>query len=540
MAMGLVTSCSGDERFELFLNLRTDLLAGREFTLAEVFLQRPGTLTPVRMERVITDRDSFLESGRLAEFEGLGAGFHRVIVHLRSSTGELVAERPASVQIRASRLITILITRDCRGVLCEDPERAACLQGMCVSDSCTPETTESCPEATCRVDGDCGVAAVTCAESFCAEGACFLRPKTPSTCSADMYCNPDDGCRELPTMDAGATDAALDATPDVDGGEPVGFVFSNLPTDIAMGASGMRTYSGVSSIDTDADCTQVISQATSYPELCVIAAANVQVDAAAIVTVTGNRPLVLVATVSMAVLGDIVVAGRGSGPGPGASASLGRGSGSGSIVAGHGGGGNGTEGSAGGDGSIVLAGGAGGSAIDGPLPSPLIGGGSGGGGGAGGGALQLSSAGALTLEGTIDASGGGGPGGGSSLAGSGGGAGGSVLIEAMEVTIGPGAFIAANGGAGGAGGIDGTVSGPGQRGEDGRVSTMQASNGTSTARGGLGCALEGASTVGHHEQSSGPAGGGGGGCGRIHIRYQNSSVPPDMMNISPPAVVATF
>jgi len=186
--------CSPEKNVELFVDLRTDLLAGREFHSIDVFVQVPGSLTPLREEVTVSTRDTFWDGNRIAEFGGLGSGAYRVVVHLRDGEGTLVAERPASIRLRRSQVVTIVITRDCRDVTCDDPSRTACLQGQCVAETCTPETPESCPSPSCSTADDCTAPAAACAEPHCTEGICFARPTVPETCSGGTYCDAEEGC----------------------------------------------------------------------------------------------------------------------------------------------------------------------------------------------------------------------------------------------------------------------------------------------------------------------------------------------------------
>jgi len=232
--------------------------------------------------------------------------------------------------------------------------------------------------------------------------------------------------------------------------------------------------------------TAVYAQAAG-PELMVVAASSITIEASCQVRVVGARALVLVSTGDLGIAGSIDASAELSTPGPGGNHAGACASGSGPAGAtmtfptqGQGGGGGGGGGfrDVGGTGGIVqLSAGAGspGGAISGSAElTPLRGGCAGGTGGTrtddtfaggtgggGGGALQLVAGGAISISGTINAGGGGGlrasVNGGTTGAiitslgrgGGGGGSGGAILLEA--IVIDNAGAITANGGGGGEG-----------------------------------------------------------------------------------------
>jgi Big-like domain-containing protein len=208
---------------------------------------------------------------------------------------------------------------------------------------------------------------------------------------------------------------------------------------------------------------------------------SVQVDAGALVTVVGSRPLALFSTGDIGVAGNILAAGADGDHGGLAGAGGGGGPGVGSpgsrhlhtapstfFDSGGGGGGYGGAGGAGGaDPDGVVAGGPGGGAW-GDLHTTLVGGSNGGGtpdggvGGGAGGAVELSAVGTLTVDGTISVDGGDGATAPDSVnhGGGGGGSGGGIILDAAHLGLGgilsasggDGANAAALGGGGGGGG----------------------------------------------------------------------------------------
>ncbi|MBN8611155.1 MAG: hypothetical protein J0L92_11250, partial [Deltaproteobacteria bacterium] len=193
------------------------------------------------------------------------------------------------------------------------------------------------------------------------------------------------------------------------------------------------------------------------------------------------------------------------------------------------------------------------------LLSPLAGGAAGGNGsgstanrgvgGRGGGAIQISTRGQLTLNGSILVTGGGGGpglrGDGTSGSGAGGGAGGAVLLEGVVVTYGASAQLDVRGGGGGAGACyDGSddPSDDGRQGQDGYLAAPSA-----RPAGGVACGSSGIGvyTAGPGGQGAGDsalngqagtdadnAGGGGGGAGCVATRSTNRAAPVSLPNLT--------
>jgi len=318
-----------------------------------------------------------------------------------------------------------------------------------------------------------------------------------------------------------------------------------------------------STCDAAMTSTQVVTQSDGS-EACVLQAGNFEVGENAILTITGNRPLILMSSGNVVIDGVIDVSARGPEPGPGGFAGgqllgnadgEGPGHGSGGSHASDdsdGGGGGGGLCGMGGDGGVGsgTAGGVGGESIAGDWRLVPLHGGSGGGrgrglitmdsigsaGGAGGGALQISALGNMTVRGGILAGGGGGRGGSSAImlptstgsSGGGGGSGGTVLLEALSVTLSGDGFIRAIGGAGG-GGADDTSSGG--TGEDGVLAVTRAGGGASG--GDLGA--DGGDSGGddqlpgdsgrENNRRGGNGGGGGGSAGCVVVHAADGRVP---------------
>lgn len=386
--------------------------------------------------------------------------------------------------------------------------------------------------------------------------------------------------------EGGPTDAAPPVGPDgslvsPDGcPEALAIVPSNFSRcDIPTSDTALVLDTGTWTIDTSAGtiseeaagplaaATEVYAQAAG-PELMVVAAPNITIASDAVVTVTGARALVLVATEDLIIDGSLNASANLSTPGPGgndAPSCVDQSGGPGFTMTfptqgqGGSGGGGGAFGGAGGNGGIVHlssgTGGPGGSAGGTAELIPLRGGCPGGNGGTrtgdpmpggtgggGGGALQLVAGGKVSIAGVVSAGGGGGLRGSvfggttppviTSIgrAGGGGGSGGAVLLEAVVVEV-TGA-VTANGGGGGEGQYSGFLIDA-----DGANAALDsatpalggdAPNGTSTVwggPGGNGATAGNAPTEGQQGRSYnvnnlgyGSGGGGGGGAvGRIRV-----------------------
>jgi hypothetical protein len=207
------------------------------------------------------------------------------------------------------------------------------------------------------------------------------------------------------------------------------------------------------------------SWTASQPDACIIVGDTIAVGS---VSVTGNRPLVLVAQTGITVTGLLDAASHHAGAvGPGSASSAdckpfpaapgmgppgGGGAGGGFMVPGGGGGaGNGAAG-----GSVP-----GGQAASGQVGAPARlrggcagqpgGGGNATDGGAGGGAVYLVSSGAISMSGKIDVSGAGGKGRDAMHGGGGGGSGGMIVLFALSISTMPSTILIADGGGGGGG-----------------------------------------------------------------------------------------
>jgi len=163
-----LTACTGPG--EIVVDLRTDLVPGIEVTGVETSLDDGPPVA-----HVPNAEGDYLRGVRIASFASVEPGTHRLEVRLVRGTDEVVV-RPVTVRVEGTTGVTVVITRDCQGVTCPaaagNPMEVACLGGMCVDPSCTPETPEACPVPACTVDADCPVSEL-CTTSACVEGVCL-------------------------------------------------------------------------------------------------------------------------------------------------------------------------------------------------------------------------------------------------------------------------------------------------------------------------------------------------------------------------------
>lgn len=218
VSLALLACLAGcDDGLTLAVDVRTDMVPGIEFVRVETsLLEEPTPGAPVttraQQELTVDPGEDFAGGVRVAELGGLAPGEQLVRVRFYGARGALVLERAARVTLTADQVITVLLTRDCRGVECpapSAPDLAACLAGRCVDERCLPESMDACPEPACASDADCPGGA-PCARAACEEGVCWLEADD-ATCAGGDYCDPDVGCTPI--------DATLDGGPDAGPGD---------------------------------------------------------------------------------------------------------------------------------------------------------------------------------------------------------------------------------------------------------------------------------------------------------------------------------
>jgi|GEM_PF-1136114 len=357
-----------------------------------------------------------------------------------------------------------------------------------------------------------------------------------------------------PTTDDG--DVPVDMAPGIDArtcfGTPHEICLTVLPT-------GTRTLPAT--INTDTQCDQVETPTGGVP-LCVVSGAQITINTT---RAEGSRPLVIVATESINVTGNLDVSSKrmgaaGAGANAAACVAATNGENDGGGAAGGGGGGFGAAGGTAGNGDDNNNGGAAGNATGGTggamsLSTFIRGGCKGANGGStngpnngsnegtnfgpgsnGGGAVYLIAGTSITVaaNGSISASGGGGsPGLDQSGGGGGGGSGGLIGLDATTITITGELSANGGGGGGGAGTTNGGNGGDGAQPGAAADWDQRAGGGTAGAQslspggqGGTTGNLAGAGT----NNSDGGSGGGGGGVGVIwvHGTLTGTKVSPPM------------
>ena len=212
----LLCACDGGGgAATLIVQVRTDLRPGLELAAVEVEVRPAGAMA----QTLVFPVDGALDWGggvRVAEVAALPLGETRLVVSAHDDRGAEVVARPALTNLGAGvHVLTVLLTRDCAGIECDDPAAPACLGGECVPETCTEESPELCPSE-CASDADCPASPVACAVARCTSGTCFSAPDN-MRCGAGELCHADRGC-ELP-------EARCMADADCSGGRVCAYVF---------------------------------------------------------------------------------------------------------------------------------------------------------------------------------------------------------------------------------------------------------------------------------------------------------------------------
>lgn len=363
-------------------------------------------------------------------------------------------------------------------------------------------------------------------------------------------------------VDAPGAETGADAAPGSDAASASCRSFSSqfdtcrlsLDGDLVLSGSAI-TYDTTTHVLTIDDVVVPVSQVdlmAKAGKVNAIIARSVRIGAQATLRATGELPLAIVASGSIALeqaaLIDIGYGGAGaltrcsSLPGTGGSSPGGGGGGGGGGYGAHGG--RGSNGNSDGLPPDRTSGGTGAGSIampagpQGGCPGAPGGNGDspGGGGGPGGGALYLVAGDRIDLgdSAVLNAGGGGGQGGnqGDKLSpsgdagGGGGGSGGMILLEAAHI-IGTESQIAANGGGGGEGSDSGSPGHPGSNGLSTGTAAAGGKNGPGEgADGGNGGSHD--ATAGSDGDAPHKAGGGGGGGGVGYIRILSTAAPSDI------------
>lgn len=191
-------ACAQGPRF-LDVDLVTDLVPGVEFSQVDTVVTPRGSATGLTAHHDVVSGEDFLVGERIAEITGLQPSELDVVVRMRRSDGSVELTRSVVVDVVDSMVVTVVATRDCRGVTCpmagDAPDATACLGSRCVPPQCFVESSASCGTPDCTTSADCAQTS-TCARFECIDGTCLARP-TPGACTVDQYCAVEHGCLPL-------------------------------------------------------------------------------------------------------------------------------------------------------------------------------------------------------------------------------------------------------------------------------------------------------------------------------------------------------
>ncbi len=213
--VGAVAGC-GSDTVELAVDLKTDLRPGSELASVRTELSAAafdgGTMATIRQAmRDVTTSSNFVHGERIAEYPDVPKGAAFVRVTLLDARGVALASRTTHVTLSDDYVLTVLVTRDCRAVVCPvpggDPSLVACVGARCVSPECTPDRPDLCGDRECTEDLDCA-SAVACVRSRCVDGECFEVPED-ALCASGERCDGAEGCLVDTTPDAGPPDSGV-------------------------------------------------------------------------------------------------------------------------------------------------------------------------------------------------------------------------------------------------------------------------------------------------------------------------------------------
>lgn len=110
LSLSTFVACGeGSAEVELSVDLRTDFVAGVEFTGVRVEL-----VGEEASEDSLAGAQSFVDARRVADFAGLAPSERRTVaVSLVGAGGETVARRAVVVAQDADLAVTVVISRDC-------------------------------------------------------------------------------------------------------------------------------------------------------------------------------------------------------------------------------------------------------------------------------------------------------------------------------------------------------------------------------------------------------------------------------------------
>jgi len=206
-----LAGCSADPSLELSVDLRTDYVQGEDFDTVLLSIdpepivagEEDAAETVVSTGALVAA--DYVEGVRIADIEGMSPGLKHLLLRLQLG-GETVAQTRALVALEDSRVLTMVVSRSCAGVMCPrtgDPAVAtSCLGGVCVDPECDPDDPGSCGVGECIEDGDCPEP-VGCLRAVCVGGAC-LDDRDDDACP-DGVCTASGACAMV-ASDGGVQD----------------------------------------------------------------------------------------------------------------------------------------------------------------------------------------------------------------------------------------------------------------------------------------------------------------------------------------------
>ncbi len=215
LAIALLAGCASNSGLELSVDVRTDLVPGRNFIGVRVeHFNADRSRTLNRADAIATLSQDYFEGYRVADFEDVPGGPQLLLVSLISPDGDVVASRLTSLDLNSSYAVTVVLTASCSGIECpgegDDPTYSACHGGQCVDPRCSVEEPEFCGPQNCTTDDECS-SPVPCGVPICRVGVCFVR-LDDSACLDGEVCDVE-GCIPDPAvvmMDAGMDDGGPD------------------------------------------------------------------------------------------------------------------------------------------------------------------------------------------------------------------------------------------------------------------------------------------------------------------------------------------
>jgi hypothetical protein len=203
-----VGACSPG-KLALSVDLRTDYVPGREFVNIVTEVTPDGEGAQSSSRAASEGKGDYLTGERVADFGDLPQGSFQVRVRVFSGENEMLVERLARVSVTGDYALTMVVTRNCEGVVCPepagDPGKITCNGGKCVQPECLPEHPELCPAPDCTGDADCHADA-PCVAARCFAGTCLFVPND-GLCKGGQSCDVTRGCFAPGGEDCKATSA---------------------------------------------------------------------------------------------------------------------------------------------------------------------------------------------------------------------------------------------------------------------------------------------------------------------------------------------